>query len=71
MSRVELVSEEHVEMYVYKNEIMFRCLILRNIINGRSLLEIAHKFKENGKYEHRNIICSVCPYVRKNILRVS
>ena len=49
MNIVELVSERHGKQS-HKNERMFCCLILRNIINGRGVLESVYKCKENNKY---------------------
>ena len=40
MDKVELVSEGHGKKSIHKKERMFRCLIWRNIINGRSVLNI-------------------------------
>ena len=48
--KVELVFEGHGTKNMHKNEIIFLFLILRNIINGRSVLESADKFREHGKY---------------------
>ena len=45
MNKVGLVSEGHGKKNIHRNEIMFRCSILRNILNGRSVLEIAYKCK--------------------------
>ena len=58
----------NIYIYIYKDERIFCCLISRNIISGRSVLESADKCKENRKYERRNILRSVCPYVRRNNL---
>ena len=49
MNTVELVSKGHGKKNVHRNEIMFCCLILRNIINVRSVLESAEKCRENWK----------------------
>ena len=38
-------------IYIYINKRKFCCLILRNIINVKSVLESADKCKENWKYE--------------------
>ena len=38
---------------------MFYCLILRNIINGRSVLDSSCKFKENCKDERKHILCEI------------
>ena len=38
---------------------MLRCLILINIINDRSVLESAEKFRENGKDERKIIIWEI------------
>ena len=38
---------------------MFHCLILRNIINGRSVLESAERCKENRKDEWKNILYEI------------
>ena len=56
MNKVELVSKGHGEKYININDRMFRYLILRNIINGRSVLDSSEKCKKNGKDERRNII---------------
>ena len=64
-----MVSEGHGKKYIHKNERMLHFLILRNIINVRSVLDTAEKSKENGKDERINIIRGVCPYVKRNSLR--
>ena len=70
MNKVELVSEGHgKKKYIHKNESIFSCLILRNIINRRILLESAKKCNENRKYERRNILRSVCTYAKRNNIR--
>ena len=38
---------------------MLRCLILRYIINGRSVLESSEKYKEKWKDERINIPCEI------------
>ena len=45
MNKFEFIFEGHGKKNIHKNEIIFRCLILRNIINVISMLEIAEKFK--------------------------
>ena len=51
---------------------MFRCLVLRNIINGRNFLDSVEKCKETGKENHDNIICEIfyamSVYIPKEIL---
>ena len=54
--------------YIHRNERMFRCLVLINVINSRHTLESADKFKESGKDYRVSIIRSVCPYTRRKIL---
>ena len=56
MNKVELVSKGHGKKNINRNDRMFRYLILRNIINGRSVLDSSEKCKKNGKDERRNII---------------
>ena len=68
MNKVEMISEGHGKKYIYRNDRMFCCLILINIIHGRIVLESADKYKYNCKDKHKNILCkifyvvSVCMY---------
>ena len=58
MNKVELVSEGHGNIKkIHGNERILCCLVLRNIINGRSVLETSDKCKENWKGERKNIPC--------------
>ena len=59
MNKIELVSKGHGKKDIHINEIMFRFLILRNIINDKSVLESAKKCRKNGKDERKNIICEI------------
>ena len=43
---------------------------IQKYINVSSVLDSAVKFKVNRKYERRNILCSVCLYVRRSNLRI-
>ena len=45
IDKVELVSEGHVKKNIHGNEIIICCLILINIVNGRSMFESADKCK--------------------------
>ena len=55
MNRIGLVSEVCGNKNTHINERMFCCLILRNIINGRTVVESAEKYKEIGKDKRKNI----------------
>ena len=45
INKVGLVYEENCKKNIHRNEIVFRCFILRNIINNRSVLDSAEKCK--------------------------
>ena len=62
MNKVELIFEgrgQNIYIYIYGNEIMVCYLVLREIINGRSVLEITDKCKENQKDECKNILSEI------------
>ena len=44
---------------IHKNERIFRCLILINSINGRSVLDSADKSNKNGEDKRKNILCEI------------
>ena len=74
MNKVVLISEGHGKKYIHRNEIMFRCLILINIVHCRSVLEIAYKCRENWKDERKKLYVKysmyfLTVYIRSNIRR--
>ena len=59
INKVELIPEGHGKKNVNKNKRMFRCLILKMIINSRSVFKSAEIFKDNWKDERKYIIYKV------------
>ena len=73
MNKVELISESRSkEKEIHGDERIFCYFIFRNVINGRSVLDIADKCKENWKDECKNILCEifyvVTVFMSRNIL---
>ena len=58
-NKVKLISGGHVNKNIHRNDIMLRCFILINMINGRSVLDSEEKFKEDDKYQSKNIIWEI------------
>ena len=69
MNEVELLSEGLCKKNIQKIYRIFFYFILGNITNSRSVLDSADKIKENMKDKRKNILCTVCLYIRRNNLR--